>query len=143
MMRKLLKTDLDLALLIVRIALGVGFMMHGLQKLQGIEGVVGFFGSMGLPAFMAYVVALIETLGGAAMILGVCTEAAGLLLAAVMIGALTMVKIKAFGAAADLYSGYFKLEIDVAYLAMALAIAFAGPGKYAVKWCLPKEEKKA
>ena len=142
-MKKLLKTDLDVALLLVRLGLGLGFLAHGVQKLQGLDGVVGFFGSLGMPAFMAYVVALVETLGGLAMILGVFTEYAGLSLAAVMVGAIALVKMKMLGD-----KGYVGMELDVMYLLSALAIAFAGPGKYAVKMGAapsqaPTEPKKA
>ena len=43
----------------------------------GISGTVGWFASMGLPGFLAYVVAIIELVGGIAMILGVGTRIVG------------------------------------------------------------------
>lgn len=132
-MKRLLKQNLDLALLLVRIGVGIGFLLHGLQKLQGLEGTVKFFGSLGLPSFMAYLVALIETVAGTLMLLGLYTEIAGYLLCCVMIGAIVLVKFKK-----GFIGGY---ELDMLYFMGSLAIAFAGPGKYAVK--LPKKPGEA
>lgn len=129
-MKKLLPANHDLALLLIRVGLGFGFLAHGIQKLQGIEGVIAFFGALGLPAFMAYVVALTETLGGLAMILGLWTECAGIALAAIMVGAITLTKVKVLGT-----KGYIGMELDAMYLLTALALAFAGPGKYSVEQC--------
>jgi uncharacterized membrane protein YphA (DoxX/SURF4 family) len=114
--------DADLGLLLVRAGVGAGFLAHGLQKLQGMEGTVSFFGSLGLPPAMAWLVALIETLGGAAMILGLWTHMAGLLLSAVMIGAIMLVKMKK-----GYLAGY---ELESLYLFGSLGIAFAGAGKH-------------
>lgn len=68
-------SNVEMGSLIVRIGLGFIFFMHGLQKFQGgIDGTVGFFDSLGIPGFMAYVVALVELLGGISMILGLGTR---------------------------------------------------------------------
>ncbi len=77
------------AVMILRLVIGVVFIMHGAQKLfgafggGGIEGTAQFFGSLGLaPAtFWAWVVALVEFGGGIAMAIGLFARWAGLLLA--------------------------------------------------------------
>src|SRR3954463_6902115 len=77
---------------LLRVVVGVAFFMHGLQKLlqMGIPGVSGFFASLGIPApeVAAVVVSLVETFGGLALILGVMTRLAGILLGADMLVAL-------------------------------------------------------
>ncbi len=114
----------DLGLLLVRIALGLVFIVHGWQKVSNLTGTVGFFGSIGLPAFLAYVVAAIEFLGGLAILLGVWTRVVGVLLAAVMVGAIVTLKFKAG------FSGGY--EFDLTLLLIALAMSFSGPGRYAL-----------
>lgn len=114
----------DLGLLLVRVALGLVFIVHGWQKVSNLTGTVGFFGSIGLPAFLAYVVAAIEFLGGLAILLGIWTRVVGVLLAAVMVGAIVTLKFKAG------FSGGY--EFDLTLLLIALAMSFSGPGRYAI-----------
>jgi len=56
--------NVDLGLLLIRIALAIVFIAHGWQKLQNSSGVVGFFGSLGFAPIFAYLVIIIELLGG-------------------------------------------------------------------------------
>lgn len=74
----------------------------------------------------------IELLGGFAMILGLWTKWAGVLIAAVMVGAIILVTGK-MG-----FSGY---QINLALLSASLGVAFAGPGTYTIhRWLGMKEE---
>ena len=118
------KYNTDLGLLLVRIGLGVIFLVHGLQKFMNLEQTVQFFGMIGLAAFFTYLVAAVELLGGAAMILGLFPRIAGVLLAIVMIFAIYLVKLK-MG-----FSGGY--EFDLMLLLAALGIASAGPGSYSL-----------
>lgn len=89
------------AVLILRLVIGVVFIMHGAQKLfgafggGGIDGTGQFFGSLGLqPAtFWAWVVALVEFVGGIALAIGLLSRWAGLLLAIDMAVAAIVVHI--------------------------------------------------
>jgi uncharacterized membrane protein YphA (DoxX/SURF4 family) len=81
----------DWALLVLRVVVGIVFIAHGWDKWQNLSGTTGFFASVGLPVFLVYVVALIELLGGLAILLGVKTRLAGYLLAVVMAGAILSV----------------------------------------------------
>ncbi len=91
--------QLDLGLLVVRLITGLVFMMHGGQKLfvYGFQGVTGAFSGMGVP-FAEIVgpgVAMLEFVGGLALIAGFATRLAGLGLALVMLGALFTVHLAA------------------------------------------------
>ncbi len=92
----------DLTILLARLVVGAVFLAHGWQKFfqWGIGGTAESFGQMGipLPGLAAWTVALIETLGGLALMLGVALPIAGVLLALTMLGALFV---------AHLSSGFF------------------------------------
>ena len=66
MLRKLMQTDDDAAMLIVRVFLGLVMFPHGAQKLLGWFGGHGFAGTlqgmtaMGLPAVVVLLVILAE-----------------------------------------------------------------------------------
>ncbi|WP_295808519.1 DoxX family protein [uncultured Nitratireductor sp.] len=69
--------------LIGRILISVIFIVSGYGKITGIGGTAGYFGNIGLPlpVVTAWVVALLELLGGIAILVGFQTRIAALLLA--------------------------------------------------------------
>lgn len=77
------------AALLLRVALGIMFIAHGLLKVLvfTLPGTVGFFESVGLPGFLAYVTTFAEILGGAALILGFQVRWVALALVPVLLGA--------------------------------------------------------
>ena len=106
------------SMIIIRVSLGIIFLAHGIQKISGMDGIVQWFGSIGLPPLLAYVVATIETVGGAFLILGLFTRVAATGILFVMLGAIFSVKLsKGF------IGGY---EFDVSLLAMALSLILSG-----------------
>lgn len=125
-----IKGNISLGLLLIRLAVGGVFIAHGLQKVLDLDMTVGFFTTVGLPAFLAYVVTAIELLGGIAVLLGLWTEIAGILIALVMVGAIYTVKGKM-----GFLGGY---ELDLTLMLAALALAVSGPGRYTVKRLLSK-----
>lgn len=123
-------TRTDLALTILRVAIGLIFVMHGVQKLFmfGLDGTTGAFTQMGvpLPSLSAPLVAFVELLGGAALIAGLLTRWAAALLAADILVALLLVHLKA---------GFFNpagIEFPLALLGGSLALALSGAGAYAL-----------
>ena len=81
----------DAVLLVGRVVLGLVFIAHGLQKLDmGLGNVGTYFDSLGipLPGAAATGQAVLELVGGAALVLGVLVPVAGGLLAVSMLGAL-------------------------------------------------------
>ncbi len=69
--------------LVGRILLSIIFILAGFGKITALGGTAGYFGSMGLPAPMvtAVVVALVELLGGIAILVGFQTRIASYILA--------------------------------------------------------------
>lgn len=119
-------TNPNLGILLIRIAVASIFIFHGVQKLTHMDMTVGFFSMMGIPVLFAYLVPIIETLGGIMILLGLWTGVAGTLLSVVMVFAILLVKRK---------MGWQAMEIDVLLLASVLGIVFSGPGKHSYVGC--------
>ncbi len=115
----------DLGLLLLRIVLGVTFLMHGIDKLGDLNGTQQGFDQLGIPAasFMAPLVALTETIGGGLLILGLLTPLAGFALAVDMaVAGLTAHADKGFFA----QDGGYEFVLILGTAALVLAVAGAG-----------------
>ena len=125
--------------LILRVVLGITFFIHGLVKFQGgIENTVGWFASIGLPGVLAYVVAIIELVGGIALIIGLGSRIVSALLALLMAGATLKVKLAGGFLGTGQGAGY---ELDLALLAMAVFIAINGSKMFAVDQVVFKQKE--
>ena len=120
----------DLALLVLRVALGAIFIAHGGEKLfwSGIAGTTESFVQMGviMPAITAPAVAAVELFGGLALVAGLLTRLAASGIAVVMLGAMLIVHLPA---------GFFVpdgIEFVLMNFAAALALALMGGGHYSV-----------
>ena len=120
----------DTGLLILRIVIGIVFLMHGGQKLfvYGFAGVTGAFGQMGvpMPSITGPLTAIVEFLAGGALVIGLLTRLAAFGLAIDMLGAILMVHLK---------GGFFMpqgYEFALTLLAANVAIAIAGAGYYSL-----------
>ena len=132
---------LDAGLAVLRVIVGIVFLAHGAQKLFvfGLDGVAGAFGGMGIPAagIMGPLVAFLELLGGAALVLGLFTRITGVLLAGVMLGALVLVHLP---------GGFFApegIEFVLTLMAGAIALALTGPGAYSLDAVLARRRAPA
>lgn len=114
-------------LAVLRVVLGVIFFVHGWQKLFmfGFHGVAGMFTSLGvpLPAATSVIVTLVEFFGGLALLLGVFTRWAAILIAIDMIGAILLVHLKN-----GFYNQKMGFEFPLILLAAAICVALAGGG---------------
>ena len=121
------------ALLVLRLAIGSGFVVHGWAKLErGPEkfaGVLAWIGSP-LPHLMAWVVTLIELLGGFAMAAGAFVTLIGMPLIAIHLVALATIhwkygfsSVRTIGLSADgPQFGPPGYEISLLYIAGLLVI---------------------
>ena len=128
-MRRLLPYNLDLALLILRLALGIVLLYHGIPKLLHFSSTVGGFQTIGLPApsISAAFALLAEVGGGILILLGVAVDFAAILVMIEMLGAITLVH---WSNGFDFAKGGWEHPFTV--LVMALVLALAGPGQLSV-----------
>lgn len=112
-----------LALLALRLTLGIVLVGHGSHKVYGhMHEYAGYISSLGLPAWLAYISALTEFAGGVLLILGLFTRCAAIAVFIDMCVAIAKVHWKhgLLGA-----GGY---EYPLALATIAFALIMLGPG---------------
>lgn len=120
-------------LLALRLLFGWQFFQHGIDKITNITPVIELFTNNGIanPALMAHLVSWVETIGGILLFLGLLTRAVAIPLAAVMLGALSTVHLKASeGLLSD--PSTFLSQAPVPYLIAALVLLAFGPGLFSL-----------
>jgi len=139
-MNKLLATDDSWSSLIVRFGLGLAIFPHGMQKLLGWFGGPGFSGTMRylsgmmhVPAWLAVVVILAESLGSIGLIVGCLTRVAAFSIVCDMIGAVYLV---------HWHNGFFMnwsgrqagegFEYHILAAAIGVALMIAGGGRWSL-----------
>lgn len=121
----------DLAKFILRIALGVLVLLHGIAKLRGgVSGVEGLLAAHGMPIVLAYGALLGEVLGPLLLIAGFYARIGALLIAVNMLFAFALAHLGQLGTLNG--QGGWALELQGMYLAAALALALLGPGRFAL-----------
>ena len=120
----------DAANMGVRVTVGVIFIYHSLGKFE--PGFASFIGSKGIPEALAYPIGLGELVPGILLIVGVLTRASSAVLAAIMLGAIFVIK----GAAS--LGGDGGVEFDLILLAAALLVMVAGPGRISLSHVVKK-----
>ncbi|MCI0335719.1 MAG: DoxX family protein [Planctomycetes bacterium] len=137
----------DVALLAVRVIVGVIFAAHGAQKLFGA------FGGPGLTQFVQmmgggpvpYLVAIGEFFGGLGLVFGFLTRFSAASLIVIMLGAIFMVHGKngfflGHGPESTLATAGF--EYNLALIGLLLPVFLCGSGRFSIgRWFLPKSAK--
>lgn len=111
----------DLAPLVLRVAVGIIFLVHGLPKLKNMNSFMGFIG-------------ICETLGAIALLVGFLTQWAAVGIILIMLGAIYK---KIF----EWKVPFFTLEkmgweYDFLIIAACKAILFTGPGIWSIDMML-------
>ena len=139
MLKKLMQTDADVGMLIVRLTLGIVMFPHGAQKLLGWFGGGGFAAtlqgmtSMGLPAAVVLLVMIAEFFGALGLITGFLGRVSAFGILCVMVGAILTV---------HLHNGFFMnwmgnqkgegFEYHLLAIGMALAVMVKGSGRLSI-----------
>jgi len=121
----------DLGKLILRLALGVLLLLHGVGKLgRGVDWIAGMLVSHGLPAFVAYGVYAGEIIAPILIILGVYTRLGGL------IALINMLFVFGLVHANELFtlgkSGGWALELQGLFLFSSAAVMLLGAGAFSL-----------
>lgn len=122
----------DEGLLLLRLGLGVMFLLHGWpllaggpEKWAGLGGAMAALGIRGLPTLWGLAAALIEFCGGLCLILGAFFRPAVLLLAVTMAVAANHHLARGDGLAGASHA----LELCIVFLGLSLT----GPGRYGLR----------
>jgi putative oxidoreductase len=128
-MRRYLPLNLDAALLVLRLAVAIVLLYHGIPKILNFGATASAFEGMNVPAptLSASFATVAEVVGGVLILLGVAIDIAGLLLVIDMLGAIAFVH---WPNGFDWTKGGW--EYPFVLLCLGLALAFAGPGRYSV-----------
>ena len=149
-MMRFFATNNSGALFLQRIVLGLVMLPHGAQKVFGWWGGYGWSGTvegfvgMGIPAALAVMVILGESLGALGLVVGLATRLAAFGVAATMIGAIVMVHwqhgffMNWTGQAAG--EGY---EFHLLAIALALPLIVKGAGRWSIDRLIAGAQQKA
>lgn len=121
----------DTGKLVLRVALGVLILLHGIAKISsGVGGIGGMLSSQGLPGFLAYFVYVGEILAPVLLIAGIYTRPAAWIVAINMLVAIWLVHAKDLVALTK--NGGWALELQGMFLFAAVAVALMGAGRFSV-----------
>ena len=122
-------TRADLGKLVLRVALGVLVLLHGIAKLKGgVADIVGMVEAQGLPGVLGYGVLVGEVLAPLMVLAGFHARIGGLLIAINMLVAIALAHLGQLGQLNE--QGGWALELQGMFLAAAIAVALFGPGAY-------------
>ncbi|WP_213958655.1 MULTISPECIES: DoxX family protein [unclassified Variovorax] len=121
----------DTGKLILRLALGLLILLHGVAKLStGVGFVASALASHGWPSALAYLVYVGEIVAPVLLIVGIYTRPAAWITVINMLVAIALVHMKDLSSLGK--SGGWALELQGMFLFAALAVAFLGAGRFSV-----------
>ena len=121
-----------LALLALRIGVGVELVVHGWPKIKSPANFAGMLGQLGIKGtiFWAWVVALVEFLGGIALILGLLTRPAAFFVTVEFLVISFYLKPNKMKVPFTTPQGQAGWEWDWLIMMMGLSLLLAGSGAY-------------
>lgn len=121
----------DLGKLLLRCALGVLILLHGIAKIMHGPGfVLNAASSAGLPAAIGYLVYLGEVVAPVLLIAGFWSRLAALIIAGNMLFAVYLVHMKQLASINS--TGGWALELQGMFFFTALAVACLGAGRFSL-----------
>ena len=124
-------TQSDLGKLVLRLALGILILLHGIAKLKGgTAGIVGMVEGAGLPGVLGYAVLIGEVLAPLMVIAGFHARIGAALIAINMLVAIGLAHMGDLGKLGE--QGGWALELQGMFLFTAIALVFLGPGRFSV-----------
>lgn len=124
-------------LLVIRIGIGMMFILHGMPKLMGgpdkwadVGGAMESIGIHFLPAFWGFMAGFTETVGGLLLILGLAFVPATLMLAFTML--IAFLKHVTNG------DGFIGFSHSLEAMILFIGLAITGPGKYRISQLIEK-----
>lgn len=122
-------TTASFALLLLRLIVGVAFVIHGWQKIQNPLGWMG--PQSPVPGFFQLLAAVSEFGGGIAWILGLLVSLASLGIGITMAVAVSMHSMVLHDPFVNLTGGR-SYELASAYLCVAILLLVMGPGRFSL-----------
>lgn len=125
----------SLFLFYMRAVWGHQFFIKGITKLSNIDAVAQFFATLNIsdPLFLAYVVALCETVGGICLFVGFASRFVAIPLIAIMVSALSLAHSDAFIELRFLLEpARLVHEAPYPFLLTALLVFIFGPGRVSI-----------
>lgn len=115
----------DMATLLLRLAVGTVLIVHGFQKLQSPAGWVGYVDQLGwpLPGVFGWYIILLEFLGGILLVLGLWVRRLSVLL--MLEFAYIVLLVKGLGS-------FSLVQVDLLMFGGAWALANLGEGSYSL-----------
>ena len=121
----------DLARLIIRLTCGTLLILHGSNSaIHGIQHIKDMVRNAGLPEFIAYGNLIGEVVAPVFLIIGYKARIAGLVIAFNMLMSVLIAHRDIVFARNDF--GGWMIELNVFYFMTALAVFFAGAGRYSL-----------
>lgn len=121
----------DAGKLVIRVALGLLILLHGIAKLMGgVGGISGMLQGIGLPGFIAWGVYLGEVLGPILLIAGFYARLGAALIVVNMLFAILLAHRPELWSLSP--QGGWKLELQGMFLFTALGLALTGPGGWSI-----------
>ncbi|AAZ97009.1 putative membrane protein [Thiobacillus denitrificans ATCC 25259] len=121
----------DVGKLVLRLALGILILLHGVAKLtHGVGPIEGMLGGIGLPGYIAYGVFAGEVLGPLLLIAGFYARIGAALIAINMVFALVLAHSDELASLSE--QGGWALELQGMFLFTAIALLLMGPGRISV-----------
>jgi putative oxidoreductase len=130
-LESILGPQIDVAALLLRLALGGVFIIHGYPKLKDLgKGTGQWLKSIGIPTSVGLVAGIVEFFGGIALVIGILTSIIAPLFVLWTAGLVwvSIAKIKKKFA-----GGY---ELDLLLFALALALVVIGGGVFSVDYLI-------